>query len=45
MMADIGDIAIDSRQWRNDGEGAVSRDGGPHWQGAPNSSKFLMINF
>jgi len=42
MMADIGDIAIDNRQWRNDGEGAVSRDGGPHWQGGP--QQFQVLN-
>jgi len=32
-------------QWRNDGVAAASRDGGPHWQGGPDSSKFLVINF
>jgi len=39
------EISLFVSQWRNDGVAAASRDGGPHWQGAPDSSKFLMINF
>ena len=39
------DIQESCAQWRNDGVAAASCDGGPHWQGAPDSSKFLMINF
>jgi len=32
-------------QWRNDGVAAASRDGGPHWQGAPDSSRVLSDYF
>jgi len=36
--------AVTTKQWRNDGVAAASRDGGTV-KGAPDISKFLMINF
>jgi len=38
----------EDKQWRNDEVAAASRDGGPPQptgKGAPDSSRFLMINF